>query len=243
MDPFDLPPIAALLSLAYAGVQSLATLLTPLAGAASAALAIVAVTLLVRAVLVPVGVSQAKAEWARRRLAPKLAAIQRRYRSNPRVLREKTMALYRDEGVSPLAGVGPALAQTPVITIIYALFIRTTVDGRPNGLLAEQLGGVPLGSSFAHVVALGGSGVLVFVALFSVIAVVAWFTRRSTLRHHLRSPDATPTAVAAERYLSWLPFLTLVFAAIVPLAATIYLATTTAWSLVERFVLRRMLWR
>jgi YidC/Oxa1 family membrane protein insertase len=43
--------------------------------------------------------------------------------------------------------------------------------------------------------------------------------------------------------LSWLPFITVVFATIVPLAATIYLAVTTAWTLVERVILRRMLSR
>jgi membrane protein insertase Oxa1/YidC/SpoIIIJ len=46
---------------------------------------------------------------------------------------------------------------------------------------------------------------------------------------------------SGTRALSWLPFLTVVFAAVVPLAATLYLAVATAWTLVERTVLRRML--
>ncbi len=33
-----------------------------------------------------------------------------------------------------------------------------------------------------------------------------------------------------------------VFAAFVPLAATLYLAVSTSWTLVERFVMRRILW-
>jgi YidC/Oxa1 family membrane protein insertase len=41
--------------------------------------------------------------------------------------------------------------------------------------------------------------------------------------------------------LSWLPFITVVFAAVVPLAATIYLSVTTAWTLAERVILRRVM--
>jgi YidC/Oxa1 family membrane protein insertase len=41
------------------------------------------------------------------------------------------------------------------------------------------------------------------------------------------------------RILSWAPYLTVVFAAFVPLAATLYLAVTTTWTQVERAILRR----
>jgi YidC/Oxa1 family membrane protein insertase len=48
---------------------------------------------------------------------------------------------------------------------------------------------------------------------------------------------------STTRALSWLPFATVLFAAIVPLAATLYLAVSTTWTLVERTVLRRVLSR
>ena len=76
MDLYAFPPIAALLDGAYAVLMALAALLEPVIGIASAAAAVVLVTLLVRAALIPVGVSQAKAEQTRARLAPKLAALQ-----------------------------------------------------------------------------------------------------------------------------------------------------------------------
>lgn len=113
MDPFNFPPIATLLNAAYTAVVGLVSLLDPIAGTASAALAIVALTVVVRALLIPVGVSQVKAEWTRRRLAPKLQALQKRYKKNPQLLQEKTMALYREEKASPFAGILSALAQLP----------------------------------------------------------------------------------------------------------------------------------
>jgi YidC/Oxa1 family membrane protein insertase len=241
VDPFSFAPVAALFNVAYATVQTLAALFTPVAGTAAAAVAIVALTILVRAALIPVGISQVKAECTRRRLAPKLQELQRRYRNNPQLLQRKTMELYKGENVSMFAGVLPALAQAPVLSLVYALFLRTTVDGHANALLTEHLFGTPLGSSFVHVVASDAlwSGLGTFGALFAIMAATAWVSRRIALR--LTMPDATSVAVVA-RLLSWLPFASVIFAAFVPLAATLYLATTTLWTLIERALVRRRYW-
>ena len=236
MDLFAFPPIAALLQFVYSLVSGLTALVTPLAGSAAAALAIVVLTLIVRALLIPVSVSQVKAEWHRRRLAPKLKALQERYKKKPELLQEKTMALYKAENVSPFAGFLPTLLQAPVVSLVYALFLHQTIAGEPNTLLAAHLGPATLGSS---VFTAGWPGVLVFLALFAAMAVVAWLSRRTALRLALPGADAT---ALLPRILSWLPFLSVVFAAFVPLAAALYLATTTAWTLVERALLRRRYW-
>lgn len=239
MDPFTFAPIALLLDAVYGLVEGIATLVSPFAGPLAAALAVVVLTLLVRAALIPVGASQVKAEWARRRIAPKLQAIQKKYKKNPELLQKKTMALYKAENVSPFAGFLPLLLQAPVVSLVYALFIHTSINGHPNTLLEETVGGVSLGTSFVSAVGDGmWPGVLVFIALFGVIAVTAWLSRRVALRL------ALPTAASATllRVLSWLPFITVVFAAVVPLAATLYLTTTTVWTLVERAIMRRRYW-
>ena len=236
MDLFAFPPLAALLHLVYSLVGGLAALVTPLAGSAAAALAVVVLTLVVRTLLIPVSISQVKAEWHRRRIAPKLKALQDRYKSKPQVLQEKTMALYKAENVSPFAGFLPTLLQAPVVSLVYALFLHPTIAGEQNTLLTAQLGPVTLGSSAFTA---GWPGVLVFLALFAVMSLVAWLSRRTAQRLALPGMDTTGLL---PRILSWLPFISVVFAAFVPLAAALYLATTTAWTLVERALLRRRYW-
>lgn len=235
MDIFSFAPIAAALQFVYSLVSGLAALLTPLAGPAAAALAIIVLTLIVRALLVPVSISQVKAEWHRRRIAPKLKALQDKYKAKPQVLQEKTMALYKAENVSPFAGFLPTLLQAPVVSLVYALFLHPTIGGEPT-LLTAQLGPATLGSSLFTA---GWPGVLVFVGILAAMSVVAWFSRRTALRLALPGTDAT---ALLPRILSWLPFLSVVFAAFVPLAAALYLATTTAWTLAERAILRRRYW-
>lgn len=250
MDFYSFAPIAAVLDGAYTVVTGFASLLDPIAGAASAAIAIVLITLLVRAVLVPVGRSQVRAEFTRLRLAPQLKELQLKYKKNPELLQRKTMELYTREKASPLAGCLPTLAQAPVLSAVYGLFILTVINGHPNALLSEQLGGVPLGMSLVALVNTGQGlpGVLVFGVLLALIATTAWLSRRVTLRFSASQGLPTVPMDAAggvlrnmSGVLSWLPFMTVVFAAIVPLAATLYLAVTTAWTLAERVILRRVL--
>ena len=241
MDLYAFPPIAAILDAASSALMWLTALLEPLAGSAAAASAVILLTLLVRAALIPAGIAQAKAEQARSRLAPRLRDLQQRHRRNPERLQRETMRLYADEKVSPFAGCLPMLAQAPVVAVVYALFLHSSIAGHANALLAEHLLGVPLGASAVGVVATGaatGSALAVFGAVIAVIVVVAELTRRA-----FRPPvgaDAAPLGGAMLRLAGALQFTTAVFALFVPLAAALYLATTVAWTLVQRLVLRRV---
>ena len=243
MDLYSVAPVAALLQAASAAVTALSSLLAPLAGASSTALVVVLVTLLLRAALVPVGRAQVRAEFVRRRLAPKLRELQRRYRASPEVLSRKTAELYAAEKAKPLAGCLPPLLQAPVVSAVYALFVLASINGHPNPLLAQDLGGVPLGTSFLAF--LGATptfwpGLALFGALLAVIAATAGFSRRLAARNAAPVvPTAQPAGTRLTALLSWLPFLTVVFASMVPLAATLYLAVSTAWTLVERSILYR----
>jgi YidC/Oxa1 family membrane protein insertase len=96
MDIYAFGPVAGLLSGAYSLVTLIATVLAPTLGSASAAAAVVALTILVRVILIPVGVSQVRAEYTRRRLAPKLAELQQEYANDRVVLQAKISELYAE---------------------------------------------------------------------------------------------------------------------------------------------------
>jgi YidC/Oxa1 family membrane protein insertase len=247
MDLYAFPPIAALLDGAHAALMGLAALLDPLIGVSSAAAAVVLVTLFVRAALIPVGISQAKAERTRARLAPKIAELRKRHSADPERLQRETMALYTAEGTSPLAGCLPLLIQAPIVGVIYALFILPTIAGHPNALLEQTFFGVPLGSSLAGSIASGTltpASLVVFGVVIVSIALVGEVTRR-VFRIQVANPaDATaasPLALpGAQRLLGLLQFITAVIAVFVPLAAALYLLVTVAWTLGQRVVLRRI---
>lgn len=257
MDFTSFAPIAAVLDAAHTVVLGFAGMLDPLVGPAAAALAIVLITLMVRTLLIPVGASQVRAEFTRRRLAPKLAELRRRFGKNPELLQRKTMQLYSEEKASPLAGCLPLLLQAPVLSTVYALFAFTAINGHANALLGEQLLGAALGDSFVTVVLGGGiaDSWAAYALVLGTIAVVAAVSRIVTIRFAASAPPvaAGPAALgvagaaggaamlAPDGPLSWLAFITVFVAAVVPLAAGLYLAVTTTWTLGERVILRRVL--
>jgi YidC/Oxa1 family membrane protein insertase len=231
----------------------LSAFLAPFAGEASAALAIVLLTVMVRALLVPVARSQIKAETGRRRIAPQLAHLQKTYAKRPEELQRKTLELYRSEKVSPLAGCLPMLAQIPVLSAVYGLFVLPAIGGHANALLQHTAFGVPLGSSLVHGLGSGAmpwQHTLVFVVIMLVIALVAQASRMllkpastaAVVASHDAGTPLPPSAMAGvTKALSFLPFMTALVAGFVPLAAGLYLLVTVTWTLGERLVLRRLL--
>jgi YidC/Oxa1 family membrane protein insertase len=239
--------------LAYHLVCWLAAILAPLLGGLAAAAAIVAFTMLIRLGLLPLGYLAFRGEKARNRLLPQMQDLQRRHARDPERLRAELAALQRAEGAGLFAGCLPLLVQIPFFSVMYRLFLSRSVAGAPNALLGHRLLAASLGSRW-----LAGGGLfspqgLVFAVLFALLAGVALVAVRAARgaaapagAKGTAAPARTPAAAgtpAAERAVSvlgrLLPFGTLVMAAVVPLAAGLYLLTTTAWTLAERAAIKR----
>ncbi|MEU0806338.1 MULTISPECIES: membrane protein insertase YidC [unclassified Streptomyces] len=213
----------------------LADCLAPLFGASATAAAVVLFTLCVRAALHPLARAAARGEKARAALAPKMAELNRRHKRDPERLRRAMAELYEKESVSPVAGCLPMLLQLPVFFVMYHVF--STGSGAGD-LLDHTLAGAPLGGRWGG--DLTGPHGPVYLALFALIAAVATWTY---LRARKAAADARPVgagmAAGAAKVLPLLSFGTLVTAAVVPLAAGLYLATSTTWTAVERALLHR----
>jgi YidC/Oxa1 family membrane protein insertase len=242
--------------LAYHLVCWLAAILAPLLGGLAAAAAIILFTVLVRLVLLPLSYYAFRGERARNRLLPQVQALQRQHAKDPERLQRELSALYRAEGTSMFAGCLPLLLQLPFFSLMYRLFLSHSVAGAPNSLLSHRLLAAPLGSWW-----LGGAGPFsaqgaVFAAVFLLLAAVAAAAIRAarrakaaaeaeaaTARPRAAAGPATPDPAAADRVVGWLsrvmPFGSLVMAAIVPLAAGLYLLTTASWTLAERAAIKR----
>ncbi|MEU4897815.1 YidC/Oxa1 family membrane protein insertase [Streptomyces sp. NPDC044780] len=209
-------------------LTTMANGLDPLFGASAAAAAIVLFTLCVRAALHPLARAAVRGEKARAALAPKIAELGRKHKGDPERMRRAMVELRAKEGASPLAGCLPTLVQLPVFFVMYHAF---STGGGAGDLLDHTLAGAPLGGRWDG--ALGGGTGLVYLGLFALIAAVATWT-------YLRARKATvPGAPGVARALPLLSFGTLVTAAVVPLAAGLYLATSTTWTAVERALLHR----
>ncbi|MEU3104830.1 YidC/Oxa1 family membrane protein insertase [Streptomyces griseoflavus] len=236
----------------FAGlVENLAALLQPLCGAFAAAAAIVLFTALVRLLVHPLSRAAARGQKARTALQPRIAELRRKHARDPEKLQRAVLELHTREKVSPLSGCLPSLFQLPAFFLLYHLFSSETIGGRANELLGHRLFDAPLGGRWADALAdggvFGGAG-LVYVGLFAVVTVVAWFgyrlSRRMTdaaraLTAGADDAQQVPGLAAVTKVMPFMSFFTLVTVAVMPLAAALYMVTSTTWSVVERSVLYR----
>ncbi|MEW2302883.1 membrane protein insertase YidC [Streptomyces sp. NPDC006655] len=241
----------------FAGlVAHLADLLQPLFHASAAAAAIVLFTALVRLLVHPLSRAAARGQRARAALQPRVAELRRKHGKDQQALQKAVLELHAEEKVSPLSGCLPGLLQLPAFFLLYHLFSNRTIGGGDNGLLAHDLLGAPLGGRWVDLLGDAGGGVfggagLVYAVLFVLVAVVATFNflraKRTAVpgvgvgagEQPAPGVEAAPGVAAVTKVVPYLSFFTLFTVAVVPLAAALYVVTSTAWSAVERAVLYR----
>ncbi|RZC78709.1 hypothetical protein C5167_002908 [Papaver somniferum] len=90
--------------------------------------AIILLTVLVKAVTLPLTKQQVESTLAMQNLQPKIKAIQARYAGNQERIQLETSRLYKQAGVNPLAGCFPTLATIPVFIGLYQALSN---DGHP----------------------------------------------------------------------------------------------------------------
>lgn len=87
-------------------------------------IAVILLTVLVRLALAPLGFTQFRALQAQKKLQPKVAELQRKYKDRPQEMQRRLLELYREHGVNPLSGCLPLLIQFPVLVGLYQALTR-----------------------------------------------------------------------------------------------------------------------
>jgi len=218
---------------AYHLVFGLTAALTPILGGLAAVAGIMLITITVRLIVMPLNFRAMRGQAIAARLGPELAVLRKRHAKQPERLQRELTALYKREGTSMFAGLMPMLAQWPLLSVLYLLFRSARVGGAPNRLLTGELFGVRLGAYWLGGAGPGGRAGLVFLGVFAVLGVLCWLLAR---RGRAMAPAQLPGAGGALGRV--LPYLTVVIAAFAPLAAGIYLVTSTGWSALERQLFR-----
>ncbi|MFJ2646375.1 YidC/Oxa1 family membrane protein insertase [Streptomyces sp. NPDC087420] len=231
-------------------VGNFSDLLQPVFHHGAAAAAIILFTALVRLAIHPLSRASARGQKARTRLAPQIAELRKKHAKNPERMKTALMELHAAEKVSPLSGCLPSLLQMPAFFLMYHLFSSRRIGGGANELLGHSLFAAPLGDRWADALAHGGmfgAAGAVYVVLFAIVAGVATFNFRRMKRQMAAAPampagpDGQQVAGlgAMMRFMPLMSFATLFTVAVVPLAAALYVVTSTTWTAAERYFLYR----
>ena len=133
MNLFD--PLVQIFRLVVEGFYNL----TAAVGFANYGIAIILMTILVKALMYPLTAKQVRSMKAMQELQPALKKLQKDYKNNPQLLQQKMAELYKESGVNPLAGCLPLLIQMPILMGVYYCLYGYTYSGDPTFLWLTSL--------------------------------------------------------------------------------------------------------
>jgi YidC/Oxa1 family membrane protein insertase len=184
--------------------------------AGSYLLAIVLLTVAIKAILHPLTRIQLKSMKAMSSLAPQIEVLRRKYKEDPRQLNVETMNLYRANKVNPFTGCLPLLLQLPVLWALFALLRRPGIFG------GEMFAGVSLESSPTLQTILQHP-------LLSVIPLLSGVTTYWQQRMSITDPQQA-------RLFIFMPFFVAYLALQFPIALSIYWIMSTVAYIAEYYL-------
>jgi YidC/Oxa1 family membrane protein insertase len=201
---------------------------------------IVLLTIVVRAVLVPLTVKQFHSMQKLQALSPQLKAIQAKYKEDKQRQQQEMMKFYKENQVNPFASCLPLVLQIPVfISLFYMLRSSLLHDICPavNPLHAQHLRpcGPNNGAGFLFISDLtNGASKLGAGTLIALIVLYVGTQLASTLMM------STPTMERNQRLLMmFLPLFFVIFIINFPAGVVVYWITTNTWTILQQFVIRR----
>jgi len=202
---------------------------------------IVGLTIVVRAVLLPLAIRQYKSMKALQRHQPELQALRNKYKDNKERMNQEMMRFYQENKVNPFGACLPLVFQLPVfISLFYMLRHDLRLDicpsiNPPGTSNPQPCGAIPE----AHFLGIPditdkatGSTLIILILLYVGTQVI------STLIM------ATPTMDRNQRYLMLaLPVIFVPFIIGFPAGLLVYWITTNIWTLLQQFTIRETLGR
>ncbi len=218
--------------------------------------AIVLMTLVIRAALIPLTLKQLQSTQRMREFAPEIKALQERNKDDRQKLNQEMMAFYRDNQINPFASCLPLLAQAPVfISLFYMLrsdlkvdicpsittYAKNVVNKSVDSIACGQVPAFsyngtsypkPTGQEFLFIPDLTNKATGAVLVTLILLYVGSQVTSTLVMM--------TPAMDKTQRYIMFaLPLFFVVFVINFPAGLLVYWITTNLWTVGQQFVVKR----
>jgi YidC/Oxa1 family membrane protein insertase len=203
---------------------------------------IVLLTILIRALLVPLTLKQFHSMQALQRLQPELKALQAKYKDDKQRQQQELMKFYKENKVNPLGSCLPLVAQLPVfISLFYMLRSNLRKDICPavqthyqalHGHGATTPCGAGHGAGFLFIPDLTNKatgGVLIALILLYVGTQLA-----SSLMMSSSAMEKTQRQI-----MLFMPLFFVIFIISFPAGVILYWITTNSWTILQQYIVKK----
>lgn len=191
--------------------------------------AIIALTLVVRIVIVPLTVKQIRSMQHLQAHAPELKALQSKYKGDRQRMNEEVMKFYRENKINPAASCLPILVQIPIFISLYYVLRGFEKDVFPN-YPGSDLGWLGVIPNITTNITDHWSGWLLLV-IYVVSQVASTFFMSTTMDPRQRWIFMALPVV----------FVLFIVNASFPVGLLLYWVTTNLWTVGQGLVTRRLM--
>jgi YidC/Oxa1 family membrane protein insertase len=191
-------------------------------------MAIIALTVCTRAVLVPLTYKQLKGMRALQALQPQIKEIQAKYKNDKQRMQQEMMRFYQENKVNPFASCIPLLAQLPVFfTLFYVLRHELPADmGCEAGHCGAQASFLFINDLTSKAT---GAELVVLLVLYVGTQLISGLVMAVTADKSQRT------------MMMALPFFLSFFVVTLPSGLVLYWITTNIWTIGQQYVIQRFI--
>ncbi len=203
---------------------------------------IVLLTVVIRALLIPLTVKQFSSMQKMQQLQPQLKSIQSRYKDDKQRQQQEMMRFYKENQVNPLGSCLPLVAQLPVfISLFYMLRQSLRGDICPTIQAAHH-------ASAAHPIPCGPHGGASFLfindltnqatGVVLVVLIILYVGTQLISSRMMTNPNMDQTQ---QRLFMLMPLFFVIFIIRFPAGVILYWVTTNTWTMGQQYVVKRRL--
>jgi YidC/Oxa1 family membrane protein insertase len=210
------------------------------------ALAIVGLTVTIRALLIPLFVKQINSSRNMQLLQPKVKELQKKYGHDREKLANETMKLYKDSGTNPFASCLPLLLQMPIFFVLFRLLSHAS-KGDGKGFLSdatahEFANSTWLGSLLSDQFTTADHISTQILTGFLVVAMIAttFLTQRQLMSKNMPADAMTGQYAQQQKLLLYvLPVVFAVGGIAFPVGTILYWTSSNLWTMGQQFYVIR----
>lgn len=208
-------------------------------------LAIIALTIIVRAVLYPVFTSSIRTQMSMQAMQADMDTVNEKFKDKPEALAQARMDLLKKYKVNPLSGIATLVIQLVLLISLYVAMFR---EGFP--VIEEQLlysfvhAPAAVNTQFLGVLDLLAShnlAIAILVGVTQYLAIRATLTRTSANNHKLSEQKRAAANMQNTMMLYMMPALLTAFGYFFPAAVGLYFIAGSVLSLGQEILIRKQL--
>ena len=223
--------------------------------------AIIALTLVVRGVLIPLFRLQLVSQRRIQMLQPEMREIQKRFKGDRVKAQQAQQELYKERGINPLSGCLPLLLQLPLLFIMYSVIQNGITNQDPNAMLnvlgvqvvtidCQNVDAAGVVNPYepcmdTHVPILGdvSKPQVLFTVVgigISILAITSALLQLIQSRMMLPPPDpenTDPNVRIQRQMMLFLPAISIFYGGFLPAGLFIYWIVATLFSIIQQYLI------